>query len=97
MYYTFSTHKIKTKPILNEKVVYARVDVGLNELDNVIIDNYPHVRLYKAGVEAPLIQRTDFQEEKLFKWLGEVSNYGHLLTEKNEDLWANKVLLIKHN
>jgi len=45
--------------------VYAKVDVGLNELENVTISNYPHLRLYKAGTDAPLIQSTLFTEEKL--------------------------------
>ena len=34
-------------------MVFTRLDIENNEIDGLVIDNYPHVKLYAAGVESP--------------------------------------------
>lgn len=39
------------KTEIEGKVVFARCDIEINEIDNLSIDTYPHVKLYAAGRE----------------------------------------------
>jgi len=47
------------------KVIFARTNVDLNDLDNIKIEHYPHVKLYKAGLDSSLTLHDQKTEEGL--------------------------------
>lgn len=57
------------------KIIFARINADLNEIDDVHIENYPHVKLYKAGLDHPLTLHDRKNEEGLIYWLEANSNY----------------------
>lgn len=55
----------------------------LNEVDDLYIENYPHVKLYVAGKENPLTLHNERNERGLIKWLSQSSNYGELFQKSD--------------
>lgn len=53
---------MKLKTILEGKIIFAKIDIGLNELD-FVIDVYPHVKLYKAGLNGVVHFRAEYTED----------------------------------
>jgi protein disulfide-isomerase A1 len=59
-------------------VYFTRINVDLNEIDNLQIDNYPHVKLYKSGTENPFTLYDQKTEEGLIGWLRSTSSHGEI-------------------
>ncbi|KAM3134278.1 hypothetical protein pb186bvf_013563 [Paramecium bursaria] len=75
------------KEQIEGKVVFTRLDIENNEIDGLVIDNYPHVKLYAAGVESPYtLFETRKDENSLRQWLSDKSNYGEIFKKTNSDL-----------
>jgi hypothetical protein len=65
-------------------VIFARVNVDLNEIDHIYIDSFPHVKLYKSGIDHPITLYDENTYEGLISWLRVNSNYGEIFG--HEDL-----------
>ncbi|CAD8063976.1 unnamed protein product [Paramecium sonneborni] len=74
----------KHKQVIEGKVIFARCDIENNEIDDLHIDSYPHVKLYAAGKEHPSTLHQQKTEESLTQWLSEQSNYGNLFKVKTD-------------
>lgn len=71
---------------MENKIIFTRLDIELNEIDNLYIDNYPHIKLYAAGKDTPFTLHSDKTEKGLLKWLINSSNYPEVFENKNNDL-----------
>jgi protein disulfide-isomerase A1 len=60
------------------KIIFARINVDRNEIDDIHIENFPHVKLYKAGLDHPITLHERKNENGLIYWLGVNSNFGYI-------------------